>query len=228
MCHGMFDIVHPGHLRHLMYAKDKADLLIASLTADVHATKADFHPYVPQDLRAANLAALEMVDFVIIDPNATPIEHIKYLQPDFFAKGYEYFEGVPPGPRRRSTLESYGGEIVFTPGDVVYSSSRLIESSPPKLGVEKLLALMESEGFGFDRSREALTAMRGVRVHVLGDTIVDSYSHCSLLGATAKSPTFSVKHERTEVFAGGAAVVAKHVKAAGGEVSFSTVLGNDR
>jgi rfaE bifunctional protein kinase chain/domain len=62
---------------------------------------------------------------------------------------------------------------------------------------------------------------------VLGDTIVDSYSHCSLLGATAKSPTFSVKHQRTEVFAGGAAVVAKHVKAAGGEVSFSTVLGND-
>src|SRR5215470_6321493 len=61
MCHGMFDIVHPGHLRHLMYAKEKADLLVASLTADAHATKADFRPYVPQDLRAANLAALEMV-----------------------------------------------------------------------------------------------------------------------------------------------------------------------
>ena len=79
--------------------------------------------------------------------------------------------------------------------------------------MEKLLALMESEGFGFDRLREALGRCE-VRVHVVGDTIVDSYSHCSLLGATAKSPTFSVKHERTEVFAGGAAVVAKHVKPA--------------
>jgi cytidyltransferase-like protein len=188
MCHGMFDIVHPGHLRHLMYAKEKADLLIASLTADAHATKADFRPYVPQDLRAANLAALEMVDFVIVDPHATPIEHIKYLQPDYFAKGYEYFsEGVPPKTQEEiDTLESYGGEIVFTPGDVVYSSSRLIESAPPKLGVEKLLALMESEGFGFDRLREALGLFRGVRVHVVGDTIVDSYSHCSLLGATAR------------------------------------------
>jgi rfaE bifunctional protein kinase chain/domain len=229
MCHGMFDIVHHGHLRHLMYAKEKADLLIASLTADAHATKADFRPYVPQDLRAANLAALEMVDFVIIDPHATPIEHIKHLQPDYFAKGYEYFaEGVPPKTQEEiDTLESYGGEIVFTPGDVVYSSSRLIESAPPKLGVEKLLALMESEGFGFDKLRQALSQVRGVRVHVVGDTIVDSYAHCSLLGATAKSPTFSVKHEKTDVFAGGAAVVAKHVKAAGGEVSFSTVLGND-
>ena len=229
MCHGMFDIVHPGHLRHLMYAKEKADLLVASLTADEHATKAAFRPYVPQELRAANLAALEMVDYVIIDPNATPIAHIKYLQPDYFAKGYEYFsEGVPPRTQEEiDTLESYGGEIVFTPGDVVYSSSRLIEAAPPNLGVEKLLALMESEGFDFDRLRETLGRMRGIRVHVVGDTIVDSYSSCSLLGATAKSPTFSVKHERTQIFAGGAAVVAKHVKAAGAEVSFSTVLGND-
>ena len=52
MCHGLFDIVHPGHLRHLMYAKEKADILIASLTADAHALKADHRPYVPQELRA--------------------------------------------------------------------------------------------------------------------------------------------------------------------------------
>src|SRR5215210_974845 len=91
MCHGMFDIVHPGHLRHLMYAKEKADTLIASLTADAHIMKANHRPFVPQELRAANLAALEMVDFVIVDPNPTPIEHMRELQPEFFAKGYEYF-----------------------------------------------------------------------------------------------------------------------------------------
>ena len=136
MCHGMFDIVHPGHLRHLMYAKEKADLLIASLTADVHATKAAFRPYVPQELRASNLAALEVVDYVIIDPNPTPIEHIRYLQPDYFAKGYEYFsEGVPPKTQEEiDTLEGYGGEIVFTPGDVVYSSSppHRVEPAEPR------------------------------------------------------------------------------------------------
>src|SRR5215472_11529839 len=97
MCHGMFDIVHPGHLRHLTYAKEKADLLIASLTADVHAGKGTLRPYVPQELRAQNLAALAVVDYVIVDPNPTPIAHIKRLQPDFFAKGYEYVAGgVPP------------------------------------------------------------------------------------------------------------------------------------
>jgi len=229
MCHGTFDIVHPGHLRHLMYAKEKANILIASVTADAQITKANFRPYVPQELRASNLAALEMVDFVIIDPNPTPIADIRFLQPDFFAKGYEYFsDGIPPKTREEmATLESYGGEMVFTPGDVVYSSSALIEAHPPKIAVEKLLTLMESEGISFDHIRRTLAELRGIRVHVVGDTIVDSYSHCSLLGATTKSPTFSVKHERTDVFAGGAAVVAKHMRVAGAEVTFSTVLGDD-
>jgi len=229
MCHGMFDIVHPGHLRHLTYAKEKADILIASLTADAHATKGNLRPYVPQELRAANLAAFEIVDYVIIDPNPTPIEHIKRLQPDFFAKGYEYFsEGVPPRTLEEiAALDTYGGEMVFTPGDIVYSSSALIDSAPPKIGVEKLLALMESENIRFEDLRMALQRAVGARVHVVGDTIVDSYSYCSLLGATAKSPTFSVRHDRTDMFAGGAAVVAKHVNSAGARVVLSTVLGDD-
>ena len=213
-----------------MYAKDKADLLIASLTADVHATKADFRPYVPRG--PAGREPRRARDGRLRDHRPACHAHRAHQVPAarLLRQGLRVLlRGRSPRTQEEiDTLESYGGEIVFTPGDVVYSSSRLIESSPPKLGVEKLLALMESEGFGFDRLREALTIMRGVRVHVVGDTIVDSYSHCSLLGATAKSPTFSVKHERTEVFAGGAAVVAKHVKAAGGDVSFSTVLGERR
>src|SRR5687768_10599514 len=69
MCHGTFDIVHPGHIRHLMYAREQGDLLVASLTADEFIAKGAGRPYVPQDLRAANLAALEVVDYVLIDSN---------------------------------------------------------------------------------------------------------------------------------------------------------------
>ncbi len=229
MCHGVFDIVHPGHLRHLMYAKEKADLLVASVTADAHITKADHRPYVPQELRAENLAALEMVDYVIIDPNPTPIDNIRYLRPDYFAKGYEYFaEGIPPRTQEEmDALEAYGGEIVFTPGDIVYSSSNLIELQAPKIAVDKLLSLMESEGVGFGDLRKAVRNLSGLKVHVVGDTIIDGYSECTLLGAAPKSPTFSVRLERTELFTGGAGVVARHVKSAGAEVVFSTVLGED-
>lgn len=229
LCHGTFDLVHPGHIRHLMYASDKADLLVVSLTSDSHINKANFRPFVPQDLRAMNLAALECVDYVIIDDNATPIENLKFIQPDFFAKGYEYSaEGIHPKTREEMVaVDSYGGQILFTPGDLVLSSSAIIETTPPNLSMEKLLALLHSEGLEFSDLRTALTKLQGVKVHVVGDTIVDSYTYCSLIGGTAKTPTFSVKYERQVDFSGGAAVVAKHLRKAGANVVFSTVLGDD-
>lgn len=230
MCHGTFDLVHPGHVRHLMYAKSKGDLLVASLTCDAHISKAAFRPFVPQQLRAMNLAALEVVDYVTIDDNPTPIESIKYLQPDYFAKGYEYFEGGGLHPRTReelTVLEAYGGELIFTPGDVVFSSSAFIEQAPPNIAPEKLMTLMEQEGVTFDALRKALDSFKDARVHVVGDTIVDSYTYCTMVGGMTKTPTFSVKYENQVDFVGGAGVVSKHVRATGAKVKFSTVLGDD-
>jgi rfaE bifunctional protein kinase chain/domain/rfaE bifunctional protein nucleotidyltransferase chain/domain len=229
MCHGTFDLVHPGHIRHLIYAKSKADILVTSLTTDQHIAKANFRPFVPEALRAMNLAALEIVDYVVIDENPTPIENISFIQPDFFAKGYEYNkDGVHPKTREEmATLEAYGGEVIFTPGDIVYSSSRIIESEPPDLATDKLHALMEAEGLTFEGLRETLQKFKGVKVHVVGDTIVDSYTYCTLIGGNTKTPTFSLKYERQVDFVGGAGIVAKHLKMAGAEVRFTTVLGDD-
>jgi rfaE bifunctional protein kinase chain/domain len=229
MCHGTFDVVHPGHIRHLMYARSKGDVLVASLTSDAYIEKANFRPFVPEELRAMNLAALEIVDFVIVDQNPKPLENLARLQPDYFAKGYEYVDGgVHPRTQEEiNVLDSYGGEVIFTPGDVVYSSSKLIESAPPDISTEKLLTLLEAENLRFSDLRMALEKLKGVRVHLVGDTIVDSYTHCTLIGGNTKTPTFSVRYDHQTDFAGGAAVVAKHLRAAGAEVVFSTVLGDD-
>jgi rfaE bifunctional protein kinase chain/domain len=229
MCHGVFDVVHPGHLRHLIYAKSKADILVASLTADVHISKGQYRPHVPQDLRALNLAAYEIVDYVLIDKNSAPIENISYLQPDFFAKGYEYTAGgLPPKTQEEAdALHTYGGEMIFTPGDIVYSSSRLIDLAPPSIRHEKLLSFMDTESLTFQALREALAKLTGLKVHVVGDTIVDSYTHAAMIGGQTKTPTMSVLYERRDDYIGGAAVVAEHLRAAGAQVTFSTVLGSD-
>lgn len=230
MCHGTFDIVHPGHLRHLMYAKERADILVASITCDAHIYKANLRPFVPQDLRAINLAALQFVDYVIIDPNQTPLENIKVIKPDYFAKGFEYFEeGVHPKTKEEiAVVESYGGEMLFTPGDIIYSSSHLIESAPPKLSAAKLLVLMQAERITFEDLRNALNELAGCSVHVIGDTIVDSYTYCHVSGGlTTKTPTISVQYDSETNFAGGAAVVARHFREAGAKVTFSTVMGDD-
>jgi len=229
MCHGVFDVVHPGHLRHLMYAKSKADILVASLTADKHITKGTHRPHVTQRLRALNLAAFEIVDYVVIDTNATPIQNLALLEPDFFAKGYEYVdEGMPEKTTEEARIvESYGGEIIFTPGDIVYSSSTLIESAAPSLKLENLLTLMHVEDLNFDDLRETLDKLNEFSVHLVGDTIVDSYTQTTMIGGQTKTPTMSVLYESRKDYVGGAGIVAKHMRAAGADVKFSTVLGED-
>ncbi len=229
MCHGTFDIVHPGHIRHLIYARDKGDMLVVSLTCDAHISKAKMRPFVPEELRAMNLAALEVVDYVVVDPHPTPMKNLEKIQPDYFVKGYEYVEGRvnPKTQEEKKTIESYGGEFIFTPGDIVYSSSAIIEVDPPDLATEKLAILLDGEGLDFDDLYAALDKLSGLRVHVVGDTIVDTLTQTTLIGANAKTPTFSCRYEGRTDFVGGAGIVAKHLCSAGAQVTFSTVLGDD-
>jgi cytidyltransferase-like protein len=229
MCHGVFDVVHPGHVRHLMYARSKADLLIASITADKHITKGLHRPHVTQDLRAVNLAAFEMVDYVVIDRNDKPLANIEIIQPDYFAKGFEYnATGLAPRTAEEAAIvAAYGGQLIFTPGDIVYSSSALINLAPPSLKLETLQVLMERNNISFDVLRDVLDRMPGQRVHVVGDTIVDSYTQCTMVGGQTKTPTMSVLYDRRVDYVGGAGIVAKHLIAAGAKVTFSTVVGDD-
>lgn len=230
MCHGVFDVIHPGHLRHLIYAKQKADILVVSMTADTHIKKGIYRPHVPQSLRALNMAAFEIVDYVIIDNNATPHELLGAVKPDFFAKGYEYGEDGEINPKTQEEieiLETFGGQLIFTPGDYVYSSSKLITMAPPDLSYDKLSLLLRTHGVTIDDLRDTLNKFTGRKIHIVGDTIVDSFTRCSMIGGQTKTPTMSVLFQEREDLVGGAGIVAKHMNAAGGDVTFSTVLGND-
>ena len=229
MCHGVFDVVHPGHLRHLLYAKTKAHTLVASLTADRYILKDQYRPHIPQDLRALNLAALELVDFVVIDFNEKPLENISIIQPDLFAKGYEYAaRGLPiKTEEERESLKKYGGEIIFTPGDIVYSSSQLIATAAPNITYEKLLMIMKDAQIDFNVLKNTIHSMKGKKIHVVGDLIIDSYTETTMIGGQTKAPAFSVKFEHRKDFIGGAGIVAKHLRSAGADVTLTTVLGDD-
>ena len=223
MAHGCFDIIHPGHVRHLAYAKSKADILVASLTADRHITKGIYRPHVPEQIRAESLAALEMVDYVIIDDNATPYANIETIKPDYFAKGFEYADNHHPLTKEDiSSVESYGGQMIFTPGDVVYSSTKLLDTHLPNLGVEKLFSLMKRFDITFGGLKDAIQKFKNYKVHVVGDTIVDTYTRTALIGSNAKTPTFSVLYQGHEDYIGGAGIVAEHLRAAGATVQFDT------
>lgn len=229
MCHGVFDIIHPGHIRHLCYAKSKADILVASITADRFINKGKYQPHVPQQLRAFNLAVFDFVDYVLIDEHQKPLQTLSTLQPDYFAKGYEYVrDGLHVKTSEEQTVvQAYGGEVIFTPGDIVYSSSHLQKTHKPDLKYEKLMNVMKTHGLTFSDLKETMQMFNKVKVHVVGDTIVDSITRSTMIGGQTKKPTVSVAFQDRDDFIGGAAIVAQHLKAAGAEVTFSTLLGDD-
>jgi cytidyltransferase-like protein len=230
MCHGVFDLVHPGHLRHLAYAKSKAEILLVSITSDRHIKKDTYRPHVPEDLRALNLAALAMVDYVIIDNFPTPIKNIERIQPDYFAKGFEYSGSELTQATREelTVLTSFGGKIIFTPGDYVLSSSYLIKNQAPVLGVEKIGSLMQSYNFKFSDIERAISEISKISVHVVGDLIIDTLTETTMIGGQIKTPTISVRNLGSSSFIGGAGVVALHLKAAGATVTLTTLLGEDQ
>ena len=230
LCHGVFDIVHPGHVRHLTYAKSQADIMIVSCTSDKFIDKGIYRPHIPERMRASNLAAFEMVDYVLIDDNKSPIKLLNRLKPDFFAKGFEYTsKGLPAATQEeKKELEKFGGEIIFTPGDIVYSSTKFLNSSPPNLDLEKLDSIMQNHKISFNDLTNTIKKIKGTSVHIVGDTIVDTYTRTNFIGGQTKTPTFSVLYEKEDSFVGGAAIVALHMRAAGAKVKFTTIISNDK
>lgn len=229
-CHGCFDILHPGHLRHLSWAKDQADILVVSVSADSVVNKGFARPYIPQHLRAENLAALEVVDYVTIDDSEWAGPILELLKPNIYVKGKE-FQDVHDGRfgRERQLVESYGGKVLFSSGDVVYSSTKIIEEHRDKLGGadEQIQSFCSRHSITEQGLIDVIGRFAGKNILVVGDTIVDKYIYCDRLGMSADAPVLVVRPRESQTFLGGGGVVSEHVKSFGANVNFLTVVGND-
>ncbi|HEX4048165.1 MAG TPA: adenylyltransferase/cytidyltransferase family protein, partial [Elusimicrobiota bacterium] len=90
LCHGVFDLMHPGHVVHFREARGLADLLVVTLTPDRLVNKGPGRPLFTERLRLETLAALESVDYVALNEWPTAVETIGLLKPDFYVKGADY------------------------------------------------------------------------------------------------------------------------------------------
>ncbi len=229
-CHGCFDLLHPGHLRHLAWAKQQGNILVVSVSADNVVQKGYTRPYVPQYLRAENLAALEMVDYVTIDTHEWAGPILEELKPDIYVKGKE-FQEVHTGRigRERRIVESYGGQCRFSSGDVVYSSTRIINDLKDRLepGIEPVHAYCKRHGITIASLEQTINRFQGKRVLVVGDAVVDKYVYCDCLGMSADAPVLVVRPLESETFLGGAGIVAQHVNNLGAAAHFCSVIGKD-
>lgn len=229
-CHGCFDIVHPGHIQYLEFARSQGDKLVVSISADPQVNKGADRPLIPQDLRAASLAALQCVDWVYINPHATAVELLEALRPDIYVKGKEYETNHDPRfLAERRMVESHGGRCVFSSGEVVFSSTALIdELELPELYTgAKIRRFRQQHGLTQRVVANLIDRFRGQKVVVIGDYILDRYHHCEPAGIAGEAPMMSLRLMKTREYDGGAAILALHTAAMGASPVLITSLADD-
>jgi rfaE bifunctional protein nucleotidyltransferase chain/domain len=123
---GVFDLLHPGHLRYLRHSRGLGDALIVGVNTDgsVRAIKGETRPVTPEGERAEILAALDCVDCVVLFDEETPYQLILRLQPDVLVKGADWSEKDMIG---REVVEGRGGRVVRVPFETGYSTTSIIE-----------------------------------------------------------------------------------------------------
>lgn len=122
---GVFDLLHPGHIRYLRQARALGDALIVGVNSDrsVRANKGSDRPITPEAERAEIVAALECVDGVVVFDEDTPREIIAALQPDVLVKGADWAEDAIVG---REIVEGRGGRVVRVPVEPGYSTTTIV------------------------------------------------------------------------------------------------------
>lgn len=229
-CHGCFDIVHPGHISYLQFARQQGDVLIVSVSADPQVNKGINRPLIPDDLRAASLAALECVDYVYINPHPTAVELLEQLNPDIYIKGREYEANHDPRfLAERDTVTRHGGRVVFSSGEVVYSSTALIgalENADP-FNQEKIRRFRQDYDLDGRELLSIVNRFRDRRALVIGDYILDRYHHCDATSVASEGPMMSLRSMRSDDFDGGAAIVAAHIAGLGARPRLITSLADD-
>jgi rfaE bifunctional protein kinase chain/domain/rfaE bifunctional protein nucleotidyltransferase chain/domain len=233
-CHGCFDIVHPGHIHYLQFAKSLGDVLIVTVSADGGVNKGITRPLIPDDLRASSLAALECVDAVYVNPHPTAVEILSELKPDIYVKGREYETNQDPRfLAERDEVTRHGGRVVFSSGDVIYSSTALIgsligslESSEP-FNAEKVRRFRREFGLEDSALSQLLLRCRGMRMVVVGDYIADRYHFCDTSGIASEGPMMTLRSLGTQQYDGAGAIIARHLAGLGARVTFITSLAND-
>lgn len=230
-CHGVFDVLHPGHLAHLEEARALGDFLVVSVTADEFVNKGPGRPLLSLMHRMSMLAALELVDLVVPSHASSGTEVIGLVRPDLFVKGPDYQKAdqdlTGNLDRERKKVHEIGGRLATTSGATM-SSSELINASGTAHTEETEQWL---DDFRRDHSAldviQYLDSLRELSVVVIGEAIVDKYIFCEALGKTSKDPVLAFLKGATESHVGGSVAVAKHAIGLGAKTTLITRLGKD-
>jgi len=220
---GVFNILHPGHLRLLRFASECGGRLVVAVESDrIAATTA----HMSEQFRVEGVRSNSWVDEAFIVDESVD-EVIRRLRPDIVVKGKEHETRFNP---EQQAVDSYGGQLLFSSGELVFSSIDLLRKEIQGASLSSIslpFEYLERHSISQARLRDLLERFSSAKVCVVGDLIIDEYITCETLGMSQEDPTIVVTPVDSTRFLGGAGIVAAHAAGMGARVEFVSVAGAD-
>jgi rfaE bifunctional protein nucleotidyltransferase chain/domain len=216
LCHGVFDLIHYGHILHFKSAKKLSDILIVSITKDKFIKKGIGRPLFSEIQRLNYLNEISIIDYVYICETKSAEDSIKTIKPNFYVKGPDYKNNLLDNTKKifleKKLVQKFGGKIIYT-NDEKFSSSKIINE-------KNLLSISSDQDnyikniknkFGYNYIKNKIYDFNQIKPLVIGELIIDHYCFGNIIGKAGKEPHLVLKETSNEYYVGGSGAITRHV-----------------
>lgn len=229
LCHGVFDLLHIGHIKHLEESKKLGNILIVSLTSDRFVNKGPGKPFFSEKQRLYALTSLKVVDYVVLNDYLTSEKVIQKIKPTIYSKGPDYknqnkdFTGQIK--KEVSIVEKYKGKVIFTKSETNTSSGLINQFLKKKSNNEIKIVNKIKKTYSFPLIKKNFEKLQSLKVLVIGELIIDDYNFCEALGKSGKEPILVLKDLYNEQYIGGTGAICRHLSEFCKQISLITNIG---
>ena len=230
LCHGVFDLLHVGHVKYFEQAKKLGDILVVSVTSDNFVNKGPLRPVFNIEQRIEIIKKLEVVDFVVKSDFQTAKEVIEKIKPDIYCKGPDYKNKINKDinlKKEINAVKKFNGKFV-TVHHLTQSSSKFINQANLDLGQDNFSNYLSRIRNKYDYSDliKELKKIKKISSLVLGEMIIDKYNFADAVGRSGKDPmmVFKLKNEKT--FLGGSGYIANLSSSFGAKTNHISHIGD--
>jgi cytidyltransferase-like protein len=210
LCHGAFDILHLGHLKHLIKAKNNCDVLIVSLTADEFIKKGPFQPYFNIFQRAEALLSVKHVDYVYISNSETGEESIRLFKPKYYIKGIDYIGNSKDYnlSKEKKKCKENKTKILFTKTEKFSSTKILNNFFIQFTDKQKKIIIKIKKNYSIKKILNIFSRLKKLKFALAGELIIDEYKFVEVIGTATKSPIITSNFLFREKHLGGSMAAA--------------------
>ena len=232
LCYGHFNVLHPGHLRYLDYARKFGNKLYVVIQGHEQISTSNNEHYFSDIERAEGLAAIIHVNKILIETDFSIVDVIKKINPSHLVLGKEHENSKSKVLKKAIKLmHDRKGLVVFHAGEAIYYPTNInykFEKNSNQRNLDLFKAACKRQKIFSKKILSICKNFHRSNLLIIGDTIVDQYVACDALGMSAEAPVIVARELYNTEYLGGAGIVASHIKAIGAKCTYISVVGNDQ